>query len=123
MTEDGWARGMAELLTLPERDESPERKAIKGVTYRRELDGLTDELWLAAVRIALQRDKWFPPVASLLEYASEAAGTLPRWNALPEDTRSIAEKRADARRGFEIFRDELRRLGAVIPDEPVRSIE
>ena len=39
MTEGAWAKGMAELAAcLPAQDETPERKAIRGVTYRRELE-------------------------------------------------------------------------------------
>lgn len=122
MNDIAWAKGMAELLTLPDGGESPERRAIRGVTYRRELDGLSDELWLASVRMALQREKWFPSVATLLEFASEAATALPRWNQIPENTMTPEERQANIRRGLEVFKSELKRLGIEAPDAFVAAI-
>jgi hypothetical protein len=104
MTEQAWLKGMAELAaSFPDRDEAPEVKAIRGQVYRRELARLTDETWLYAVRSAIQSEKWFPSVAALLDYANDAP-EAPVKGLLPADTRTVEEKRADFREGFERFR-------------------
>lgn len=104
MNNDAWTVGMSELLTLPSRDETPERMAIRGVVFRRELGGLSDEVWLGAVRLAIQRERWFPTVAAMLAYAKEVFEAPPVMDAgrqIPSDTRTVEEKRADFRRGFQ----------------------
>jgi hypothetical protein len=60
------------------------------------------------VETALQRCQFYPSLAQMLEFASEWGGTA--LAALPEDTRTVAEKREDFRRGFEAFRSKLQEL-------------
>lgn len=123
MTDGAWLKGLGELLAcLPAQDETPERKATRGTVYRQELDGLSDDLWLAAVRIAVQRDKWFPPIATLLQYASEAASAPSSKGYLPESTLTPEERSAAIRRGVDVFRAELRRLGVPEPDALVTAM-
>jgi len=112
MTDEAWIKGMAELQCLPVQDDSKERKAIRGTVYRRELDALSDALWLGVVRLAIQRCRWLPPVSTLLEFASEVYES-PMLGAprLSEDTRTVEQKRGDAKAGFEIFKRELRKQG------------
>lgn len=125
MTDEGWLKGLGELVAcLPAQDETPERKATRGTVYRQELDGLSDELWLAAVRIAVQRERWFPPIATLLQFASEAA-SMPRSRSagyLPESTLTPEERSAAIRRGVDVFRTELRRLGIEAPEKLVATM-
>ena len=90
--------------------------------YRQELDGLSDELWLAAVRIAVQRERWFPTVASLLQYASEAASMPKSAGLLPESTLTPEERSAALRRGIAVFRAELNRLGVEAPEVLVAAM-
>lgn len=112
------------MACLPSpQDETPERKAIRGVEYRKHLDGLSDELWERVVDMAIDRNKWWPvPVATLLEYASEAASALPAWKALPESTLTPEERNAAIKRGVAVFRAELRRLGVPEPEKLVEAM-
>ena len=110
------------MACLPSpQDETAERKVIRGVEYRKHLDGLTDDLWHRTVDLAIEREQWWPiPVARLLQYASEAA-TVPSVNAglLPEAKVS----REDFQRGFEVVRRELIRMGLIDPeDQPVKEM-
>ena len=104
MTDEAWIRGMGQLAAcFPSAEESQERKAIRGQTYRQALNRLTDETWSYAVKAAIEHERWFPTVAALMDYANDAPAPEPK-GLLPADTRSIEERREDFRRGFETFR-------------------
>lgn len=100
MEDRAWVDGMAELLaSFPSQDQDEAVLAKRGEVYRRELGSLTDEAWLYAVREAIRSERWFPTVAVLLEHARRAPA--PTATMIPSDTRTVEEKRADFRRGFE----------------------
>lgn len=83
MTEWAWVTGMKELLTLPDRDLSPEMLEERGRSYRKHLDCLTDRQWQYAVDRAIKAgDAWFPTVSKLLEYGDT---TPPASRVLPWD--------------------------------------
>jgi hypothetical protein len=104
MTEESWARGMADLSVLPSatRGVPPE---TRGRIYRERLGHLSDGGWLYAVGQALDSEKWFPTVARLLELAAEfvpspAAKLL--GPARSDEVRDL--DREEARRGVEMIR-------------------
>jgi hypothetical protein len=76
VTEGAWVTGMRELLTIPGPDLSPEMQEERGRSYRRHLDCLTDRQWTHAVAEAVRLEKWFPAVATLLEYGDTAPPML-----------------------------------------------
>jgi hypothetical protein len=118
MTEEAWARGMAELSILPLRDIGDPSKALLGRIMREELRHLTDEVWFFAVREAIRKERWFPPVSALLEYAGEYN---PAVKLLPpgRDDEQRAQDREMARRGLE----EIRRRCPWLAEEPVQEME
>lgn len=76
---------------------------------REKLNHLSDEQWRFTVEVALERCRFYPTVVDLLEFASEWTG--PARLALPDDTRTVREKREDFRAGFEAFKAELTARG------------
>src|SRR6185503_10169609 len=96
---------MAELVACSkDRDLTPETVAIRSRCYREDLNHLTDERWLYAVR-QLRGAGWFPSVQEIECAAlSMPAPAVPARLALPEDTRTRDEKRADAKRWLERIR-------------------
>lgn len=86
--------------------------------YRRELNVLSDELWLGTVRVAIQRERWLPPVATLLEYAKELHEAPYAGSAglLGVDCRTREEKRQDAIEGMDVFKRELRKRGVNVDE-------
>lgn len=107
MRDETWVKGMAELVvSFPAPDQDPEVLRARGAVYRRELGSLTDDAWLYAVREAIRNETWFPTVAQLLDYAGRAPVAAPKA-ALPDDTRTPEEKRADAKRLIGVLRDAI----------------
>ncbi len=66
------------------------------------MNHLSDDQWRFAVETALERCRFYPAVVDLLDFASEWPGLT--QHALPSDTRTVEQKRADFRAGFEHFR-------------------
>lgn len=92
---------------------------------REKLNHLSDEQWRFTVELALERCRFYPTVVDLLEFASEWGG--PVKLALPEDTRSVEEKRAEFQAGFQgVFREELRKRGidveALVSQKAMREL-
>ena len=79
MTEGAWVTGLKELLTLPDRDLSPEMLEERGRSYRKHLNCLTDRQWQHAVAEAVRLEKFFPAAATLLEYGDSAPAKLLDW--------------------------------------------
>jgi hypothetical protein len=77
---------MAVLVSsLRDRDLSTEMLEVRGASYRRALERVTDDQWLYAVEESLRLLDWFPTVHELLEFVSDApAPTVAR--ALPQRT-------------------------------------
>lgn len=119
LTDAQWSEGWDELkATLPDREiPDPLLAARRGSSYRRELGHLTSEQWTFAVRAAVRSCRWFPTIAELIGFASELPA--PSRLALPEDTRTREERRADAVRGLQVMRDELAKLGVAFDAETV----
>ena len=110
MTDHAWDEGMGLLeANLRDRDLTPNMTAIRGATLRAALSHLTDEQWFNAVRRCIEVQDWFPTVRELLEHAAQAPSTRqPPAGLLPSDTRSIEERRAAFKRGFdEEFKPQL----------------
>jgi hypothetical protein len=94
---------MVELLAnLRDRDLTPAMLKVRGESYRRELDHLSDEAFDHAVKTAIRTLDWFPTVHQLLEFAAEAP--QPARSLLSDDTRTLEEKRADAAKGLAMIR-------------------
>jgi hypothetical protein len=87
------------LATMRDRDLSESMQDRRGQLYRQALGHLTDEQWRHAVNDVISSLDWFPSVRQLLEAAARAP--TPDLLALPDDTRTTDEKRADFRRGFQ----------------------
>ncbi len=70
MDDRAWAKGMADLQTaLATQDQTKaQREHVAGV-YRRLLDDLDDETWLATVDVVLLTEDWFPSIRKLREVA------------------------------------------------------
>jgi hypothetical protein len=121
MQDGTWVKGMAELVvSFPAPDQDPEVLRARGAVYRRELGSLSDEAWLYAVREAIRNETWFPTVAQLLDYAGRAPVAAPRA-ALPDDTRTPEEKRADAARLLETVKAAFEERVATLPPRPLVS--
>lgn len=105
MNEKTWIKGMALLVAnLKAPDLTPEMATLRGDTYRRKLGHLSDEVWLYAVDAALEEPGgWFPGIGDLLDHAARAPVPAPAA-ALPDDTRTVEEKRADAKRLVGVLR-------------------
>lgn len=114
MTNSGWLQGLKELLAaFPDREMAPEIAATRGEVYRRELNALTDETWLYAVGECVRHERWFPTVACILDYASDAPEPAKKALAAPAE---FAD-REEFRRGFEtIFKPALEAHGIDVND-------
>lgn len=110
MTDAAWIKGMAELAAaFPAKDQDQAVMATRGQVYRRELGRLTDTSWRYAVSQAVQHERWFPTVAALLDYATDAPDELPKAGLL---TQGEPVSREEFRRGFdEIFKPALEAHG------------
>ena len=118
MTDRSWLMGWKQLqVCCREKDMTPEDEATKSRCYRDDLNHLSDERWLYAVR-QLRGAGWFPSVQEIECAAlSMPAPAVPARLALPEDTRTRDEKRADAKRWLERIR------GIVERGDPVPEVE
>lgn len=98
MRDESWVEGMRELAaTFPDRDLPEAVLATRGDVYRRELGGLSDEAWLFAVRESIRNERWFPTVATLLEYAEGAGSPQPVAGLLPPHRPTEEEREARRR--------------------------
>lgn len=114
-----WVDGMRDLaVSFPSQDQDQEVLEKRGEIYRRELGSLSDDAWLYAVRESIRNERWFPTVAQLLDYAGRAPVMAPAA-ALPDDTRTPDEKRADAARMLDTIKAELAAREAELPPTPV----
>jgi hypothetical protein len=102
--------------------------ALRGATYRQELDDLTDEAWEYAVRECLRSEEWFPAIATLLRYAGEyvpkPAGLLVPVSLEEAEASRAADreqKREAAKNGLELIKAELAKRGIEIGD-PVKDM-
>ncbi len=92
MTDEAWVLGIGDLvLAFSGADVPPDMLKAKGEVYRRHLDHLSDEDWLRAVAMAVRSEKWFPSIASLVEYAAPVGPQLPEAAAV-----AVYEEIADA---------------------------
>lgn len=72
MKSEHWLEGLKRLAAaLPSQDQSQELLAERGQVYRDRLDHLSEAQWAHAVNRALDEERWFPPIAALLQYAAE----------------------------------------------------
>jgi hypothetical protein len=127
VTNRGYARGMSDLaVAFPAgREEDAQIANERGRIYRQHLDDLTDAAFAYAVSQAIARERWFPTVAALREYAAGApppAGALPAPRSPEAIEASREEARANARGGLEIIRRELEAKGVPVPAVLVRSM-
>lgn len=129
MTNEGWLKGLEELMAaFPDRDLPEEVLEKRGEIYRRELAGLTDEQWRFAVSEAIKSERWFPTVHSLLEFA-ESAGAPQRPVVGLLGKGDGWGDREEFRRGFEeVFKPALRAHGIdveavakVMPEEKAEA--
>jgi hypothetical protein len=119
MQDGTWVKGMAELVvSFPAADQDQEVLRARGAVYRRELGSLTDEAWLYAVRESIRNERWFPTVAQLLDYAGRAPVMAPSA-ALPDDTRTVEEKRADASRLLAQIKGAVKEREKDLPPTPI----
>jgi len=74
---------MAKLaVSFPQADETDETKALRGQTYREELQPyLTDHEWTHAVSEALRGGQWFPTIFELADHAKRAPAPPPPKNS------------------------------------------
>jgi hypothetical protein len=73
------------------------------------------------VRESIRTSRWFPTVAEILDHAGRAPQAAPRA-ALPDDTRTPDEKRADARKGLEMVKAAYEERVATLPPRPIVSV-
>lgn len=123
MTQAAWVRGMALLVAnLKAPELTSEMAMLRGDTYRRKLGHLTDDAWLYAVERALEEPGgWFPGIGDLLDFAARAPVMAPSAT-LPDDTRTLEEKRADARRFFEFITAELAAREKDLSPKPIATV-
>jgi hypothetical protein len=103
VTDEAWARGLAELSTLPRQDSGPGIAELQGRIYREELRHLSDPEWYFAVREAIRRERWFPPCSALLEYAAEYGPDIKLLPPARTEEQRAAD-REEAKRGLEAIR-------------------
>lgn len=110
MTNEAWIQGMKELAAcLPDKEQEEAVLSLRGEVYRRELNALTDESWLYAVRQAVRNGEWYPTVAALLNYAMDAPDEKPPATAYLPEPRAVS--RDEFRKGFETFKRALEAHG------------
>lgn len=112
---------MAELVaTLPSQEVGAVHAEVRGRIYREELSRLTDAQWSFAVREAIRRERWFPTVAALREYAAEyQVPTKLLGPGRSDDQRDL--DREEARRGLELIRQHNPWLAGVAVKEMPRG--
>jgi hypothetical protein len=73
MRNEIWTKGMASLVAvLPPREKlSAGAQKIRGDVYRQKLEHLTDEQWMRTVDLTVEREAYFPTIATLLELSTE----------------------------------------------------
>jgi hypothetical protein len=100
MSDAAWIEGMTQLvLAYFNADEAHEAKAARGKLFRQHLNFLTDEMWLYAVRSAIESDTFPPTIARLKEFA--ASCPPPEHAYLPAPRIGTDEERREAvRRGI-----------------------
>jgi hypothetical protein len=104
---------------LRDTDKTPAMKALRGATLRAAMDHLTDRQWALVVQEALRSPTgWFPVLGELEDYDARLPQE-PTSMALPEDTRTPDEKRADAARMLDTIKAELAAREAELPPTPV----
>lgn len=117
ISDRAWVEGMAQLVACcSSADLTPEMAHVRGRCYREDLQDLTDDGWLRAVKRARQ-GKWFPAIDELREFAKEAvevAGFLPP--ARRTDEEAEADRQA-AKRGLELCR-----AAAGVDRDPVKPM-
>jgi len=87
MTDDDWRAGYGRLRLAfpPPADTTREVAAARGRVYREALDDLSPVAWRHAVTLALQRERFFPTIALLRDYAADyVAPALPPGPTCPE---------------------------------------
>lgn len=122
MNDHAWDEGMALFeANLRDRDMTPGMKALRGATLRAAMDHLDDQQWGAVVQEALRSPTgWFPVLGELEDYAARLP-QHPTTTALPDDTRTLEEKRADAARMLEQIKAEVAERAKGLPPAPVAS--
>ena len=123
MTDHAWSQGMGLLIALglPGWPEDEKTSSLRSQAMRPLLDDLTDEQWLHACTTAANRERWFPVVATLREYAE---GYVPQYPMLPpaRDEVTREQDREVARRGVQLIREVLKQQTGTDPGEPVGSL-
>jgi hypothetical protein len=102
LNDEAWGRGMLALIVaFPARDEAPEVVSERGRIYREHLDDISDHAWAHAVRESIERERWFPTVAALRDYAASAP---PERKALPtpRSPEAVSESRETARQALKV---------------------
>jgi hypothetical protein len=121
MTDQGWAMWIAKLvLAFPDREQSREQAQARAALYRERLDELSDEQWTFAVEQSIRRERWFPTVAVLLDYAAQYQ---PVGTSLPPPRRSPEQVEADravAREGLRVIREAVSKTPLPAPPRPFR---
>lgn len=76
-----WTAGMTALvLAFPSREQTETVQEARGRLYQQHLADLTDEQWGHAVRESICRDRFFPTIAELRNYAASAAPGPEHWD-------------------------------------------
>lgn len=123
MQDETWVKGMKELFaSFPDRDHDEAVMTVRGEVYRRELGHLLDGTWLYAVRESIRKERWFPTVAVLLEYAEAAPSTAPALPPHRMTDEERAEAREQTRRGLEMVRAAVERITGEPAPEAVKSM-
>lgn len=123
MTDAAWVEGMALLLALglPGWPSEPKESDLRSGTMRPLLDDLTDAEWLHGCRQAAMREKWFPVVATLREYADEYQPEIPEHRLLPRFEGPGWEDVETARKGLAMIREAVKERTGEDIGEAVRS--
>lgn len=116
MTDKAFAAGMARLaLLLSDRERDPKEIAARSRAYRQTCDFLGDEAWEYAVEETIRHEKWFPPIATLLDYANDWEPPVP---LLTERLPTPDERRPALIEGVSQIREALISKGLLSPDAP-----
>lgn len=124
MTDKAWVEGMALLLALglPGWPTEPKESDLRSGTMRPLLDDLDDAAWLYGCRQAAQREKWFPVVATLREYADEYQPPAAEHRYLPRYEGNGWDDMETARKGLAMIRQAVLERTGVDLAEPVKSV-
>lgn len=123
MTDHAWEEGMALLeANLRDTDKTAAMKALRGATLRAAMDHLTDRQWGGVVQEALRSPTgWFPVLGELEDYAARLPQE-PTSLALPDDTRTAEEKRADAARLLDTIKAAVVEREKTLPPSPIVTL-